>query len=175
VTSASHFLISSSAEMLLAIGNGVFPIDGVYSLTADGLSYAVELTSYVDSMSTTLNWRIVSVQLQNDTFPRSMEDTTVDTARYIYNNLQQTILSLQYIPKVLNFHSSASINCPLEKTLLSLRSEPDISGLSQQSTWLTTINFWDHADIVVSVIIFYYKYSLHNNDCICRTLLPLCM
>jgi hypothetical protein len=129
IISASCSYVTSSA-----FGSTWAP-DGTYSTTISGVSYVINLVSYTDPQTNTLAWKLLVVG--EGTMPSTNYMTPVtDVTNYAVTDIANRFTTLETISQFMEFFAGASPIAPLTNNIIQ-RTNPSLTGITQQAMWLT--------------------------------------
>jgi hypothetical protein len=119
--------LSTSATTWLADGN--------YQTTIGGISYVVNILSYTDPQTSTLAWKLIVVG--EGSMPTSNYMSTImEATAYSITDIKNRFTTLETLPQFLNFFSGSSLVAPLTNNIVQ-RTNPSLTGITQQALWLT--------------------------------------
>jgi hypothetical protein len=151
VTDAKNPIIRNTASELL-FTDSTFKPDGSYTMDISGETYCFELLSFSDSISYTLDWKIVAVDNSEGCEEvKSYERTIAQASRYMRHDVQSIFDGMAYIPAAIDFLSGSMVTSPLSTTTIAMHPEPGEEGqgtTTQQSLWLLMKAFEDNNALV---------------------------
>jgi hypothetical protein len=109
--------------------------DGNYQTTIGGVSYAINILSYTDPQTSTLAWKLIVVGEGSMPTSNYMPSITAATT-YSITDIKNRFTTLETIPQFLNFFSGSSMVAPLTNNIVQ-RTNPSLTGITQQALWLT--------------------------------------
>lgn len=123
--------------------------DGDYQATIGGVSYVMNIASITDPQTSTLAWKMIVVGLGSALPTTNYIPTLYESLDYTITDIKNRMSTVQTIPNYLEFLAGAHPSAPLDVNIIQ-RTDPSLTGISQQATWSAFNVFKSMGNIVVS-------------------------